>query len=338
MRRLRTTRTCKAHENQPPIRVALLDSNATQNDSIIVTSGGVINIGLSDSNATQADALDVTVDVVLSDSDATQVDTIGPATTVILADSNATENDTIAATVTPSLADSNATENDALIVSVAPPAFPPTGAIMAWRADSGIVGATPVTSWTDSIAGAVGAATSWDFNATEAGFNNQPGVDSTAANARFFVNASPAAALPFWVWGVILPGASLVSTILRTGFLLGDQWQIRLGGGAAGQIQLTSNAFSLTATPIDVSNPLQFSVFVGGAGQTSKLYINGVLMATSPLGSFTDATLAANNGFFIGNRQFFDVAEQTICEFGFSDNTFDQTSYHAYCQARYGTP
>ena len=355
MRRLRTVRTCREAEN-PPVLVTLVDENAAQSDALVVTSGGVIGIALSDSNAAQNDELDVSMSFAISDSNDPQTDAVDPdvvaisadsnATTTdalaaklsaIMADFNATQNDSIVASVRASIPDSNATQNDALAVSLVG-TFPPTGALYAWRADLGVTGGpTPITSWTDQVAGKVATANGWN-QANDANFNNQKSLQSTGlASFLSISNISPAISPPYWFFFVARNlNTNTISAIWDQG---PTTTRLFFAGGVSpnGRINMVTNSNTLSSI-IDSQVPTVSGVFVGGLAQTSKIFYNAQTPVATQPNIFADGTIVNNSNATIGNRVFDDQAVTTVVEFGIADNTFNISTYLAYAGVRYGIP
>ena len=235
------------------------------------------------------------------------------------------------------LADSNATPTDALVASVVP-TFPPTGALYAWRADLGITGGpTPITSWTDQVAGKVLNATGWN-QVNDAFFNNQKSLQSTGLTS-FFATAtrfSPAIPVPYWFFFVAR------NTNTFAGSAIWDQGltttQLFFGGGdpSSGVIRMATNASSLSLINIDTRVATAGAVFVGGNGQTSKIFDNAQTPGITQLNIFNDGTIVNNSNATIGNRVFNDQAVTTMVEFGIADNTFNVSSWLTYAGSRYG--
>ena len=340
MRRLRTTRTCRAIEN-PPIRVALADSNATQGDAIIVTSGGVIDVGLTDSNATPIDVIDVATVIDLIDSNASQNDAIGPATTVAILDSNAAQSDTIVATVEPALADSNATQTDSLSASI-PFTWPPAGSIMAWRADLGVtLNAGNVSDWVDQISG-VHAAQSTPGNqppfvADEgAGFNNRPGIEFLTTSQALQVTLNPAVNLPYTVLAVVRSslGSISIAKVFDNNGHIRMQYSDPAPGPSNGDAVISSPGSGLTQINVNGSTPAALAAFVGGnvpAGTVSKLFNNAKTPVLTQTDIMADGAILANAlQWFIGTDVFGRNLNGPVLELIIGDSTVDISAWYDY--------
>lgn len=317
----------------PKVRASMTDSNASQGDSLVAK----LRATILDSNVTQGDALVAKIRATLADSNAAQTDALLAKIRATIADSNATQGDTLVAKLRATIADSNAAQTDSLVVNVVF-TWPPTGSLYAWRADLGITGGpTPIVSWTDQVVGKVLTSTGWNKIASDANFGNQASLQSTGVGS-FLAGTlfSPAIPPPYWFWFVARSTQNPASDMWDQG---PTTTALVFGGGNVpnGQLTMVTNAFSLgNPAPIDTRSKTAGAAFVGGAGQTSKIFISAQTPVATQANAFTDGTIVNNSSATVGNRIFDDRAVTAIAEFGIANNTFNVSSWLTYTGSRYG--